>query len=176
MEPHWWSMNTKDISINRMKPIPNLLNWDLPKMLGKVTTCIQHVHVTNILTNAGLIVIYYARIRQKNTLYQSKQWTTHHTMAYIGTMWNFAQHATPPYSPTPPKLRGFTDRWPEVCRSMTDQWPKPGRFQLTPEFVSLEGWTHTPWKINMEPPNHPFRKENDLPNLDDHVPCKSLGV
>ena len=29
----------------------------------------------------------------------------------------------------------------------------------------------TPWKINMEPTNHPFRKENDLPNLDDYVPC-----
>ena len=24
---------------------------------------------------------------------------------------------------------------------------------------------NTPWKINMEPKNHPFRKENDLPNL-----------
>ena len=23
----------------------------------------------------------------------------------------------------------------------------------------------TPWKINMEPTNHPFGKENDLPNL-----------
>ena len=23
----------------------------------------------------------------------------------------------------------------------------------------------TPWKTNMEPTNHPFRKENDLPNL-----------
>ena len=31
--------------------------------------------------------------------------------------------------------------------------------------------THTPWKINMEPTNHPFRKENDLPNLHDYVPC-----
>ena len=29
----------------------------------------------------------------------------------------------------------------------------------------------TPWKINMEPTNHPFRKENDLPNLHDYVPC-----
>ena len=26
-----------------------------------------------------------------------------------------------------------------------------------------------PWKINMEPTNHPFRKENDLPNLHDYV-------
>ena len=26
----------------------------------------------------------------------------------------------------------------------------------------------TPWKINMEPTNHPFRKENDLPNLHDY--------
>ena len=24
---------------------------------------------------------------------------------------------------------------------------------------------HTPWKIDMEPTNHPFRKEHDLPNL-----------
>jgi len=29
----------------------------------------------------------------------------------------------------------------------------------------------TPWKINMEPTNHPFIKENDLPNLHDYVPC-----
>ena len=28
----------------------------------------------------------------------------------------------------------------------------------------------TPWKINMEPTNHQFRKENDLPNLHDYVP------
>ena len=34
----------------------------------------------------------------------------------------------------------------------------------------------TPWKINMEPTNHPFRKENDLPNLHDYVPCQSSGV
>ena len=30
---------------------------------------------------------------------------------------------------------------------------------------------NTPWKINMEPKNHPYRKENDLPNLHDYVPC-----
>ena len=29
----------------------------------------------------------------------------------------------------------------------------------------------TPWKINMEHTNHPFRRENDLPNLYDYVPC-----
>ena len=29
----------------------------------------------------------------------------------------------------------------------------------------------TPWKINMEPINHQFRKENHLPNLHDYVPC-----
>ena len=29
----------------------------------------------------------------------------------------------------------------------------------------------TSWKIYMEPTNHPFRKENDLPNLHDYVPC-----
>ena len=33
-------------------------------------------------------------------------------------------------------------------------------------------------KINMEPTgtNHPFRKENDLPNLHDYVPCYASGV
>ena len=29
----------------------------------------------------------------------------------------------------------------------------------------------TPLKINLEAINHPFRKDNDLPNLHDHVPC-----
>ena len=29
----------------------------------------------------------------------------------------------------------------------------------------------TPRKTNMEPSNHPLRKENDLPNLHDYVPC-----
>ena len=33
----------------------------------------------------------------------------------------------------------------------------------------------TPWKIHMKPTNHPFRKENDLPNLHDYVPCSSSG-
>ena len=28
----------------------------------------------------------------------------------------------------------------------------------------------TPWKINMEPTNHPFKKDNDLPGLHDYVP------
>ena len=30
---------------------------------------------------------------------------------------------------------------------------------------------NTPWKINMEPTNHPFGKENDLPNLHHYGPC-----
>ena len=37
--------------------------------------------------------------------------------------------------------------------------------------VSEKNAPITPWKINMEPTNHPFRKENDLPNLHDYVPC-----
>ena len=32
---------------------------------------------------------------------------------------------------------------------------------------------YTPWKMNMEPSNHQLRKENDLANLHDYVPCKS---
>ncbi len=30
---------------------------------------------------------------------------------------------------------------------------------------------NTPWKINMEPKNHLFEKENHLPNLHYYVPC-----
>ena len=30
---------------------------------------------------------------------------------------------------------------------------------------------NTPWKIDMELTNHPFRKEPDLANLHDYVPC-----
>ena len=36
---------------------------------------------------------------------------------------------------------------------------------------SSRNQTLTPWKINMEPANNPFRKENDLPNLQEYVPC-----
>ena len=35
----------------------------------------------------------------------------------------------------------------------------------------LQPTANTPWKINMEPTNHPFRKEHDLANLDDYGPC-----
>jgi len=35
----------------------------------------------------------------------------------------------------------------------------------------LQAEINSPWKINMEPTNHPFKKENDLPNLHDYVPC-----
>ena len=33
---------------------------------------------------------------------------------------------------------------------------------------------HTPWKMNMEHTNHPFRKENDLPSPYDYVPAVNL--
>ena len=32
----------------------------------------------------------------------------------------------------------------------------------------------TRWKINMEPTNHPYRKQHDLPNLHDYVPAVNL--
>ena len=32
----------------------------------------------------------------------------------------------------------------------------------------------TPWKINMEPTNYPFREENYLPSLHDYVPAVNL--
>ena len=41
---------------------------------------------------------------------------------------------------------------------------------------SLYNWGNphamfTPWKINMEPKNHPIEKENHLPNHHFQVPC-----
>ena len=49
-----------------------------------------------------------------------------------------------------------------------------GRFEgnTSPMFpLFLETPISTPWKINMEPTNHPSRKEHDLLNLHDYVPC-----
>ena len=44
-------------------------------------------------------------------------------------------------------------------------------FVETYSYIFSNVKAYTPWKINMEPTNHPFRKENDLPNLHDYVPC-----
>ena len=42
---------------------------------------------------------------------------------------------------------------------------------LLKEDAAVFFWRCTPWKITMEPTNHPFRKEHDLPNLHYCVPC-----
>ena len=42
------------------------------------------------------------------------------------------------------------------------------------DFPFLEGYTVEDWRL--EPTNHPFRKEIDLPNLHDYVPCQSSMV
>ena len=49
-------------------------------------------------------------------------------------------------------------------------------FVMTPTVSSEYGFSlktrvFTPWKINMKPTNVPFRKEHDLPNHHDYVPC-----
>ena len=49
-----------------------------------------------------------------------------------------------------------------------------------PGWLGYIGWQttllYTPWKINMKPTHHPCRKENNLPNLHDYVPCWSSGM
>ena len=49
------------------------------------------------------------------------------------------------------------------------------RVRASDRTVRSGWWEHivhaTPWKINMEHIDHPFREENDLPNLYDYVPC-----
>ena len=48
---------------------------------------------------------------------------------------------------------------------------KENHQNLLREITNEKMWINTPWKIHMEPTNHPFRKENDLPGLHDYVPC-----
>ena len=64
-----------------------------------------------------------------------------------------------------PKFQPHTEESDEAFRMYMEDMFQP---------VTLGSWDlmfFTPWKINMEPTNHPFRKENDLPNLHDYVPC-----
>ena len=41
-------------------------------------------------------------------------------------------------------------------------------------FTGKNSQNNTPWKLSMEPTNHPFRKETDLPNLHDYVLAVTL--
>ena len=55
-----------------------------------------------------------------------------------------------------------------------DDSVRQGNFVSTNHMWRLSGSKEvffTPWKMNMEPTNHPFRKGDDLPNLHDYVPC-----
>ena len=61
----------------------------------------------------------------------------------------------------PPKIKSFSNQ---------NKGPHLGSRYLYISNISLY-YIRTPWKINMEPTNHPFRKENDLPNLHFYVPC-----
>ena len=57
------------------------------------------------------------------------------------------------------------------CRTILDVksvkgWSLGGMVRLQRE---IQYERDTPWKINMEPTNHPLRKEHDLPNLHDYM-------
>ena len=68
--------------------------------------------------------------------------------------------------------KGLTLSWngkssvhhPPPCKYSWDQKILNEMFQTSDHDIKPP----TPWKINMEPTNHPFRKENDLPNLHDY--------
>ena len=57
--------------------------------------------------------------------------------------------------------------------SKRQEHSKHNAFFLAPDTKVWESSEEplTPWKINVEPTNHPFGKENDLPNLHDYYPC-----
>jgi len=44
-------------------------------------------------------------------------------------------------------------------------------FARKPLSLSLFGADFHPGRLTWKPINHPFREENDLPNLYDYVPC-----
>ena len=64
------------------------------------------------------------------------------------------------------KVPAMDRRW-----SATLMWLGRHPSELVAKFSLHPRFANTPWKINMEPTNHPFRKENDLPNLHDYGPC-----
>ena len=82
-------------------------------------------------------------------------------------------------------IHGYTDslihewfiHWNSTCVLKGLDWgvtqiPKVGKTPFRQCGLVLETYDgHTTLKINMEPTNHTFRKENDLPNLHDYVPC-----
>ena len=57
----------------------------------------------------------------------------------------------------------------DVLKCIGDTWSLQGEGTMVNAFLMMGN--STPWKINMEPTNHPFRKEHDLPNHYDYVPC-----
>ena len=65
---------------------------------------------------------------------------------------------------------GFLGKWYEIVIFDSGVICNPMKSSDFSFFCGINVW-YTPWKINMEPTNHPFRKENDLPNLHDYVPC-----
>ena len=65
-----------------------------------------------------------------------------------------------------------------VCHGHPRKWSVHLPMHWTQGEVGIKSkdFEYSPWKMNMEPTNYPFRKENDLPNLHDYVPCFSSGV
>ena len=107
----------------------------------------------------------------------------HHRSLYIewtqdGESWKFASTQQPPSIPHEEKfqmwfhlifVRKFRLRLHRQLLLMV-------RSFWMSSFVRWSFWmgtfiSSTLWKINMEPTNHSFRKEHDLSNLHDYVPC-----
>ena len=77
-------------------------------------------------------------------------------------------------APHPARWRSWS---PRRCSPQLQQRCWRGREEAEPAvsthqlYYSPKNPNPTPRKINMEPTNHLFGKENDLPNLHDCVPC-----
>ena len=96
----------------------------------------------------------YMQISQSTFMDASYSWwmfDKSHQKEYHDTSWHFCSEISWRFGRS--KLVNSVKRW----------W-----FILESQKCSHLIFRSTPWKINMEPTNHPFRKENDLPHP---VPC-----
>ena len=69
---------------------------------------------------------------------------------------------TPPKNAFGPQQHSYLKHQPQ------ERFGSLGKVSVNPAAVEKET---TPRKVNMEPKNHPFRKENHLPNHHFQVPC-----
>ena len=131
-----------------------LKKWDWNKHMGKSQSLLHPEHLTS--------------------------WTYKNMFLKMMFLFNLLIFTVPAVQQIPIKKVTF-DEWNPLTPTPNLRSPQPHPRCLRIIGLTVSPWESwgvflfqivvTPWKINMEPINHPFRKENHLPNLHDYVPC-----